>query len=345
MISIEGLLSDGKTSRQYNAWLRVSSDTHLILAYKSKEYFVPLSKIDISPRLANTSRYIDLPEGRRFVTLDNDAVDLLEGRLDGTGTNRLLHRLESRFKYVFATLLLLVAFSWGFIQYGLPALSEGIAYILPTNVSQSVGHGAMKLLDKWALSPSELTTQRQNALRARLSQVIPEDSEYNFELVFRKGKGIGANAFALPDGTIVFTDEIVQSSRHDDELVTVMAHEVGHVVKRHSLRRLIQDSGMAFILVAITGDVSGSSSILLALPTLLIEASYSQDYEREADRYALAYIQRHQISGEHFLNLMNRLAVDELKRAARRDENSNRVLDYFSSHPPTDERIRMFSGN
>ena len=71
-----------------------------------------------------------------------------------------------------------------------------------------------------------------------------------------------------------------------------MAHEVGHVIHRHGLRTLIQKSSLAVLLVLVTGDVSTSSSIITALPAILIEAGYSQTMEREADTYALEYLQQ-----------------------------------------------------
>ena len=86
---------------------------------------------------------------------------------------------------------------------------------------------------------------------------------------------MGANAFALPNGTIVVTDDLVKLAEHDDELVAVLAHEIGHVVSRHALRRVLQDSGVMLLVAGITGDIVSISSLAAALPTLLIEAKYS----------------------------------------------------------------------
>lgn len=344
MIHLSGQLSDGQSSKLSPASLRVE-DAQAVIESAGTSFVVTLEAIRVSPRMANTPRAIVLPEGRRFVTENNEAADQLEAHLGGTWANRLIHRLESRLHYVLITLICLIVFSWSFLQYGLPALSDGIARSLPPDVSQAIGSGSLKLLDKWALSPSELPPKRLQALRSKLDQVIPGDSGMHFQLVFRKGNQLGANAFAFPDGTIVMTDEIIRASRDDDELVTVMAHEVGHVVHRHGLRMLIQHSGLAFIFIAITGDVSGTSSILLTLPALLVESSYSQNFEREADDYALNYIQQHQISGEHFLNLMNRLESMPDKHRHTKDDDDDSISDalgYFSSHPPTSERAQRF---
>jgi len=349
MIRIDGLLYDGQSSRQLVAQLHFSAGGQLHIESEQGRVDFALDDLKISPRIGNTPRFIDLPEGCRFETQDNDAVDLIEVQIPSSGTNRWVHRLESRLKYVVITLIFVVLFSWGFIQFGIPALSKTIAFSLPSSVSQSIASGALELLDKWAFSESELPEQRRKELSEKMLRVLPENSGYNFDLVFRKGNAFGANAFALPDGTIVFTDEIINLSQHDDELVTVMAHEVGHVVHRHSLRNLVQDSGLAVVLVAVTGDVSTSSSLLLALPTLMVEASYSQTFETEADDYALLYVKQHKIDGIHFVNLMSRMESEHVEDEGKAGQGqggqpkSNRILDYFSSHPPTAQRVERFT--
>jgi len=344
MIRIDGLLYDGQSSRQITAQLQLKSDNLLYLETQEGRSSVAFSDVNISPRIGNTPRFIDLPEGQRFETADNDAIDLLETKIPNNGGLQWIHHLESRLKYVLATLVFVIVFSWGFIQFGIPALSKTIAFSLPTGVSQSIGQGTLELLDDWAFAESELPAARRQELRKKMVKVLPTDTGYTFDLQFRKGNAFGANAFALPDGTIVFTDEIIALSENDDELITVMAHEVGHVVHRHNLRRLVQDSSLAIVLVAVTGDVSTTSSLLLALPTLMVEASYSQVFETEADSYALNYVREHDMDGSHFVNLMSRLENQHNEDEAPTNESeSNRILDYFSSHPPTEERTRRFS--
>ncbi len=59
---------------------------------------------------------------------------------------------------------------------------------------------------------------------------------------FRASPIIGANAFALPGGIVIVTDQLMQLAEHDDEILAVLAHEIGHVKHRHVLRGLPQDS-------------------------------------------------------------------------------------------------------
>jgi Zn-dependent protease with chaperone function len=185
-------------------------------------------------------------------------------------------------------------------------------------------------------------------LQGRFHPIIEEYRGYDVHVLFRASKGLGANAFALPDGTIIFTDDMVKLSADDDELLAVLAHEIGHVVHRHGLRTLVQNSLFAFVVLAITGDVHGTSHMFLGLPVLLTELSYSRDFEREADDFALSYLMRQGISPVHFANLMRRI---EKKRAAETAPSNNGGhgptpksgwQDFLSTHPSMKERLRRF---
>ncbi|MFY0104218.1 M48 family metallopeptidase, partial [Acinetobacter baumannii] len=68
-------------------------------------------------------------------------------------------------------------------------------------------------------------------------------------------------------------------------LMGVLAHELGHVHRRHLMRRLIQSSAIAATATLLFGDVS---AVLANIPTVLLDLKYSRDIEREADDYAIA---------------------------------------------------------
>ena len=159
------------------------------------------------------------------------------------------------------------------------------------------------------------------------------------QAVYRKGGGIGPNAFALPDGTIILTDEMVNLAAHDQELSAVLAHEIGHVVYRHGMRSIVQDSLLGFAILAVTGDITGSSELFVGLPVLLTELAYSREFEREADQYVLTYMQDHGIDLIHFANLMRRV---EKEAGNNRQGDTKKWIYYLSTHPMTEERLKAF---
>jgi predicted Zn-dependent protease len=128
------------------------------------------------------------------------------------------------------------------------------------------------------------------------------------------------------------TDALVALARNDEELVAVLAHEAGHVARRHGLRQLFQNSLVALAVTWLVGDVS---AIVAAAPTALLQAKYSRDLEREADSYALVTLRVNGIATEHFAAMLERLEDS----GAEGGGITTGALDYLSSHPVTSERI------
>ena len=65
-----------------------------------------------------------------------------------------------------------------------------------------------------------------------------------------------------------------------------MVHEIAHVTERHSVQMILRDSGMMLFLSVVIGDISTVTSMSAALPALLVENSYSRQFETEADLVA-----------------------------------------------------------
>ena len=126
--------------------------------------------------------------------------------------------------------------------------------------------------------------------------------------MFRQSS-IGANALALPDGTIILTDELYVLAESNDEIHAVLLHEIGHIHHRHSLRKLIEAFSMSFLVMTVTGDVSAGSSVIASAPAFIIQASYSQHMELEADDFSLAFMQANGIAPENFAKILTKLEI------------------------------------
>jgi predicted Zn-dependent protease len=189
-------------------------------------------------------------------------------------------------------------------------------------------------LDRIALKPSKLDTDKQVEVEERFRDFIAgEPGEEKYELVFRSGS-VGPNAFALPGGIIVVTDDMVNLAAGDGELMAVLAHEIGHALGRHALRLVLQDSGVAVLVTALAGDAVSMTFLAAALPTALLQSHYSRQFEAEADAYAFAHLKRHGYSPQLFADMMRRL-----QQASKSSDQEGGVLQYFSTHPLTEERI------
>jgi len=137
------------------------------------------------------------------------------------------------------------------------------------------------------------------------------------------------NAVTLPGGQVFLFDGLVQHARSPDELAAVLAHEIGHVRKRHVMTALLRQFGVS-ILTA--GAGSGLNRNLLGIMTL----GYSREAESEADEFARARLQRARISpagGAGFFARLRHEAGDEPSWSS-----------WLQSHPSPVDREKAFIG-
>ncbi len=128
---------------------------------------------------------------------------------------------------------------------------------------------------------------------------------------------------------------MVDAVDNDDELLAVLAHEIGHVRGRHAMRLVLQNSGIAVLMTALAGDAVGVTFLAVALPSMLVQSGYSRQFEAEADDYAFAHLKRHGVSPQAFANVMRRL---EKETGGAKDDGP--VMRYLGTHPSSAERIR-----
>jgi predicted Zn-dependent protease len=318
---------DGKSSRSHEVTLVLSGARLRIVGRDVSAEHDP-RRVRRSARIAGTPRWLYLPGGGACVTEDSDA---LERMMRESRYQRALHRWESRPAFAAAAVALVVGAMWLLVDRGLPAAAEAIAARIPIEAEAVLGREALAGMDSYFMKPSKLAAARQHALRTKLAEMASAAGvEVRYRLEFRASPVIGANAFALPSGIIVMTDELVKVSRNDQEVLGVLAHELGHLHHRHVMRGLLESSATALVIAAVTGDIASTTSLAAGAPTLLLHAKFSRDNEREADRYAIEVMRKAGLEPRYFGTLLARM---EGKRSRR-----GGLPSFLSSHPETEER-------
>lgn len=335
MTVIKASFYNGKTSLRKEVRIHFDPSGQMRVTGLEKDIIYALSDVRIMPRIGNTPRCIYLPGGAKCETMDNDEIDEI---LRLHGKNKLqvfLHKLESKLWYILLLLILTVVGVWGIVEYGIPMLAKRVAYALPASAESAMGREVLKNLDQIFFSHSHLEEKQKSQLLSLFENMTQEISSANdFRLEFRKGNRVGPNAFALPSGIIVVTDELILLSKHQNEIVAVFAHEIGHVMNRHVIRNLMQNSTMVLIIASITGDFSSITALSSTLPRMLVETKYSLSFEMEADRFALQYLRERKIPPKHF--------ADFLLRLEKETRYKSEMPNYLSSHPPASQRVKMF---
>lgn len=290
-----------------------------------------LGKVEISTRVGRIPRRLRFVNGGSFVTGDNDAIDLLLTAHSRNATG-WIHELERFHPRLIGFVVLVFLFAALIYRFALPALVEVAVWATPPMVSDVMADGTLASLDKTVLGASRLPPTRQKAILDGFHKLASFSSRgaKGYELNFRDGGYIGPNAFALPNGSLVLTDQLVDMAGKDDEMILgVLAHEIGHVEKHHSLRQLYRAAGTAGLIMLIAGDIGSGGEEILTDGAALLTLSYSRSAEAEADRVSVELMSRAgndpAAIGRFFTLLEDKLG----------DHASTSML---STHPGTPER-------
>lgn len=145
------------------------------------------------------------------------------------------------------------------------------------------------------------------------------------------------NAFALPGGFIYVNRGLIDRADRLDELAGALGHEIGHVVRRHSVQQM-QTGSRANAAVSLTCSLTGWCDNTVARAAIQVGgaalfARYSRQDEAEADSEAVVIVRQAGIDPEGIPALFERLMQE------RRDAPLT-IEAYFASHPLEEDRVR-----
>src|SRR3954471_4622220 len=145
------------------------------------------------------------------------------------------------------------------------------------------------------------------------------------------------NAFAVPGGYIYVNRGLIEHTQQLDQLAGVLGHEIGHVVKRHSVKQMNQMNaaqvgvGLACVLTSVCNSGVGQTAINVAGTAVF--AKFSRNDEAEADAVGIDNVVRAHISPQGIPEMFQ-ILLDT------RASNPGLVDGWFASHPTEEDRIR-----
>ncbi len=329
-----GTYFDGQSARGRTVTLEFSSGTTLRLTGEGLAEDIDLARLRVSDRLGEVPRFLYLPGDATIETSDNTIIDAVLGERQQSRGSRLIHTLESQQRIAVAACFLVLATIGTLGYFGPPVLARAVAQRVPTEIDQRIGTAALVTMRPY-FGDSGLTARERGQVQTQLTRLSPPNSPRPHPRIeFRSMNGGLPNAFALPGNVIIVTDELVRLPASDDEIAAVLAHELGHLEKRHGLQSLLRGSFAVLIVASVTGDLSALTSFAGTIPLTILTAGYSRELEREADLYALALLRSRGINPQAFTTALVKL---EASRASL-----NRNSTYLSTHPATEERTALF---
>jgi Zn-dependent protease with chaperone function len=334
MSAIPANYFDGRQARPHPVTLTIQDGVALVSG-DGLERRAPIEALEISPALGRTDRIVRFPDGGFCEISDHHAFNRLLAEA-GVGQSGVAAWEGSR-RWIAASIVAFIVIVILTYRYGIPVMARLVAERMPAVAVDTLDRHVLQVLDRTVFEPSQVPIEGQARIREQFAALdLPGRARgQRYDVVLRTSKTFGANAIALPSGTIVLTDELVALAQDDRELVAVLAHEAGHVDYRHGLRHMLQASAVALLIAWYVGDVS---SLAATAPTALLEANYSRGFERDADDYAVRALTRSGIPLRHMADILERL------ESSHRRPGQISTPDYLSSHPATEERLQRLRG-
>ncbi len=288
----------------------------------------PVQRIE---RMPGGPAQVHLPDGWLFET-DAD----LNG-LPGARPDRWLSRLEAWHPRLAAVALICLLAAVALWRWGLDLLVALAMAVTPDAPVRAMDGGNMVMIDQVLAEQTQLDLDRQLQVLAIFDGLVrhaPPAPWGEYRLLFRDIPAMGPNAFAMPGGTIVITDQLIQQFEDDDVIAAVLGHEIAHVSERHVLAQLYRAGSIYLLVTLIAGDPGPVLQDFLREGNALLALSYSRGQEAEADRLGVATANAAGHDGaalaEFFDALLDEIGEDE--------------LGWLSSHPALADRAAQIRG-
>ncbi|NOV30285.1 M48 family metallopeptidase [Methylomonas sp. ZR1] len=328
---------DGRQARPHPVTLCLEGDK-LLLQGRDIVRREDLASLKIPPPLGSTPRLILFADGGRCEVADRQGFAEM---LPDAGSSAVAG-MENSWWYALAALLLTLSLLVVAYLFGLPYAARAAADQVPVYLLERMDTQFFASLDQTLLKPSTLSDERRQTIQDGWQRLaLPPGEDRPAHIEFRASPTLGANAFALPGGSVLLLDDLVSLASNDQEILAVLAHEMGHVHEKHALRQMLQASVVGLAMAWYIGDIS---SLLAVAPTVLLQTRYSRDFERRADAFAAELLRANAIPVSRLADILEKLEAAHQTTVPKQPVESLEALDYLSSHPNTEERIKRLRG-
>jgi hypothetical protein len=254
------------------------------------------------------------PALARLEIRDQALAQLIDARADsldrtGAAERRLRKRVVG---WVLAATVSLVLVG----VYGVPALSDRIAPLIPMSVEHRLGLAVdaqvrAMLDDRNSGGAFECgAAEAEKPGRTALDQLLGNmqaAAGLPIPLKVAVVRRTEANAVALPGGHIYVFRGLIVQARSPDELAGVIAHEIGHVAHRDGTRSVLQSAGLSFLFGMLLGDFTGGGVVVIVAKTV-VQSAYSREVEAAADGYGVQLMSAMGGDVRAFAAILNRIA-------------------------------------
>lgn len=235
-----------------------------------------------------------------------------------------------------AVLLLVVAAGCLRTNYNLATDQEEVTFT-PTEKEVEVGRVLARQVEReLELVPDEPMQERVRALGQRLAAVCDrKELIYSFAVI----KEDDVNAFSLPGGYVFVNEGLVKNAANDDELASVLAHEIAHITARHAVKRYESSMGLQLLQLASLAGRQGQAVQGVRIAVQAAQLSYARQDELDADRLGVRYMKAAGFDPTAVLAFLQKLQGIDRKRLGYLPRGIVKPV-YARSHPFVPDRLR-----
>jgi len=217
-------------------------------------------------------------------------------------------------------------------EYNLVTKEEEI-YFYSTDREVALGRAVVRQVEKEYKVMDNPVYQRrvENIGRKIVAVCDRKDVDYYFGVL----DDDEVNAFSLPGGFIYINKGLIDKVANDDELAGVVAHEVAHIVARHSIKKLQAMQGYNILSILIAGGTRSQSAVAAADEAFTqVMLGYAREDELLADQLATRYLRAAGYNPEAMVKFLEKL--DEVNK-----RRPLRPKTYYKTHPYVPDRVRI----
>jgi len=276
------------------------------------------------------------------------------------------HKRPLRYALMILALIALPPFIFAIWVYAIPGMTNAVADRIPAKWEEKIGQNYFEGYIKHSVK--ELDPEERKALDTiseRLLTAVP-DQPYTFRIYVHPSKMV--NAFALPGGTIVVFQGLINATETPEELAGVLAHEFQHVLKRHSMRNIVRSEAINIFATIVSGNSDSLTNIILQAGGIMEFLRYSRELETQADEEGMKMMLATRIDPRGMVRVFEKLEEEhhrqleemkkDTKKADPKEKNSKEKpakekdsdkdkeggqdwMEYFSTHPANNNRIAV----
>ncbi|MFH2137086.1 MAG: M48 family metalloprotease [Candidatus Omnitrophota bacterium] len=234
-----------------------------------------------------------------------------------------------RILYLFSLIFILTGCAQ---RYYNVATHEEEIYFYSTEKEVKIGKSFSQQVEKnFDVEPDALIQKRITEIGKKIAQVCDrKEIDYYFKVLDEKDE----NAFALPGGYVYLLKGLWDKVEESDDLIAaVLAHEIGHICARHSIKRTQQSMGYNALSILVAGGMNNAyarNKALVGINELLL--SYSREDELQADRLSADYLKKAGYDPQAIIKVLQLLQKIQREKPVH--------FAYVQTHPYITERMR-----